>query len=260
MEILLLLAFIAVFISISVMNKRNRAQKIAQQEQNKTDAQALKMSVNSSTSFSNKYNFLAEEDYSGTTGDIQWTLVSKEIEFNNNNHHSHTWKRTTLWSTMDVKMQEGKFLMFMSTPRIDNSKNKIKKGFFAGIVNTFAELAIDLYVGSYFGPQYKSLVNIDGAVKIDIPELKNFFILTNDESLSKKLLNDVAVKFIVNWMHNKPRFAHESNVNMWGALFSEDGVIVSCQADMTTAAEAKVFADFGASLATLMKEATLQVS
>jgi hypothetical protein len=150
--------------------------------------------------------------------------------------------------------------MFMSTPRIDNSKNKIKKGFFAKIVNSVAELAIDLYVGSYFGPQYKSLVNIDGATKIDIPELKNFFILTNDDSLSKKFLTDITVKFIVNWMHNKPHFAHDSDVNMWGALFCEDGIIVSCQAEMTNANEAKVFSDFGASLATLMKEASLQVS
>ncbi|HEV8511666.1 MAG TPA: hypothetical protein VGQ59_00220, partial [Cyclobacteriaceae bacterium] len=140
------------------------------------------------------------------------------------------------------------------------SKNKIKKGFFAKIVNSVAELAIDLYVGSYFGPQYKSLVNIDGATKIDIPELKNFFILTNDDSLSKKFLTDITVKFIVNWMHNKPHFAHDSDVNMWGALFCEDGIIVSCQAEMTNANEAKVFSDFGASLATLMKEASLQVS
>ncbi|HEV8514309.1 MAG TPA: hypothetical protein VGQ59_13600, partial [Cyclobacteriaceae bacterium] len=108
MEILLFVLFIAVFVFVTVMNKKNRAQKIAQQAKNKTDAQALNMDVNSSFTSSNKYNFLAEEDYSGTTGDIQWTLVSKEIEFNNNNHHSRTRKRTTIWNTLDVKMQEGK--------------------------------------------------------------------------------------------------------------------------------------------------------
>jgi hypothetical protein len=103
-------------------------------------------------------------------------------------------------------------------------------------------------------------VNIDGATKIDIPELKEFFILTNDDSMSKKFLTDVTVKYMVNWMQNKPNFVHNSRVNRWGTLFSADGIIVSCQADMTNANEAKVFSDFGTSLATLMKEASLQVS
>src|SRR5215831_5057794 len=107
MEILFFVLFVAVFVFVSVMNKRNRAQKIAQQAKNKTDAQALNMDVSSSVGSTNKNNFLAEDDYSGTTGDIPWTLVSKEININDTRgNHGGGWKRTTIWNTREVKMQE----------------------------------------------------------------------------------------------------------------------------------------------------------
>jgi hypothetical protein len=259
MVFLFFAAFIALMAYASARQKKTRAQKIEQQAINKTVAQNLNMNVNSTVQGQN--DIVAKDDYSGTTGDIPWTLQSREIQYNNSNHnYGSSWKRTTRWNTAAARMENGKFFMIMSTPGFDNSKNKVKKGFFSGVVNKLAEFALDTYVKGYFGPQYTSLVNIDGATKIDIPELKEFFILTNDDPLSKKFLTDITVKYMVNWMHNKPHFTHDRDVNLWGALFSADGIIVSCQADMENADEAKVFSDFGASLATLMKEASLQVS
>jgi hypothetical protein len=128
MEILFIVVFIAVFVYGSIRQGKSRDQKAAQQATNKTDAQTLNMNVASTVGVYNKYDTVAEDDYSGTTGDIPWTLESKEIEFNNSKRNNGSaWKRTTRWSTKVVKMQKGKFFMIMSTPGFDNSKNKVKK-------------------------------------------------------------------------------------------------------------------------------------
>ena len=260
MEMFIMVLFITVFVYTYVNQRKNRAQRLVQQAKNKTDAQSLNMNVDSSIEVYRKYDSVTKDDYSGTTGDIPWTLKSREIYFNNSRrNHGSSWKRTTRWNTNVVRMAKGKFFMIMSTPGFDNSKNEVKKtGFFSGITNSLAEFAIDNYVTGYFGHQYASIVNIDGATVVNIPELKEFFILTNDDAVSKKFLTDVTIKFIVNWMNNKPHFSRDSRVNRWGMLFSQDGITVACQADMVNADEAKVFSDFGASIATLTKEASLQ--
>jgi len=145
--------------------------------------------------------------------------------------------------------------MMMSTPGHDNSgPQQQKKGMLSSLVSKLAEGALDMYVAGYFGEQYKPLINVDGGKKITIPELKEFFILTNDEPMAMKFLNPTTIKYITNWMANKPTFKHTWRVNSLGVLFAPDRSIVSCQALMTNANEAKVFSDFGAGLATLMKE------
>ena len=59
---------------------------------------------------------------------------------------------------------------------------------------------------------------------------------------------------IPSWKKQKQGFTCEGNVDQFGLLFSEHGAILSCQADMANAQEAKVFSDFGSVLCVKMKE------
>ncbi len=194
-----------------------------------------------------------ETDYSGNTGGIDWKLKSKAVYSTGGRRRA--WVRTTRWETSSVKMPAGKYLMLMSTPGNNTPLGPVKQeGFFNTMINKAADFALDMYVTSYFGPQYQDMINVTGeSSKVDHPALKDFLILTNDSPIAQRFLDDATAGVISNWKHQKMGFTREGNVDQFGLLFTQDGVILTCQADMANEQEAKLFADYGAVLAVKMK-------
>jgi hypothetical protein len=204
-----------------------------------------------------------ETNYSGNTGGIEWALTStvrltaSHSSSSANTRNLDVWRRSTRWRTKAAAWPPGKFLMLMAAPGYDSAKSPAKKGggFFSKIVQAVGNFALDFYVGGYFGGEYKKLVNLgDDGVKIEQSALKGFFILSNHEALANKFLDEGTITTITNWRKAELGFASEGQVDNFGVLFCEDGVILGCQADMANAQEAKMLAEFGAALAVKMQQ------
>ncbi len=194
-------------------------------------------------------------DYSGNTGGVSWTLRSVVRKVASQRGRT-SWHRSASWRTDGVRMPAGKFIMIMSTPEdMNNSNRQIKRGgFLNDLINKAADFALDFYVSGYFGDSYRSLINIGTeGVKIERPELKDFFILTNNEPLASKYFDANTAATISTWKSTNHGFAGEGKVDQFGLLFSPDGVILTCQTNMTNPQEVKMFSDFGAVLAVRMQ-------
>jgi len=194
---------------------KQRAEQIASDAKN---AGSLGMKMEANIQQVDSFETSTNENYSGTTGAIEWQLQTREI-FDRAHRRGTTGSYSTQWTSSTARFPNDKFLMMMSTPGHDNSgPQQQKKGILSSLIDKLAEGALDLYVAGYFGEQYKPLINIDGGKKISIPELKEFFILTNDEPMAVKFLNPTTIKYITNWMANKPTFKHTWRVNSLGVL------------------------------------------
>jgi hypothetical protein len=253
--------FVIVVIAIVLINKfkkgRDEAVKrnIHQQKQEQAQAIGIQVASQAEGRVSNSGEIHGETDYNGSTGGIDWTLKSTVLVDNSGNDRNRVWRRKSMWRTAAVKIPAGKFIMLMSTPG-EMKLGSIKRGgFINDLVNKAAEAVLDLYVGSYFGKEYKSLVSIgERGVKIERDQLKDFLILTNDEPLAQKYFDEATATTISHWKKASQGFALENKVDQFGLLFSPEGVILTCQADMRNANEVKSFSDFGAALTIKMQQ------
>jgi hypothetical protein len=197
------------------------------------------------------------KEFAGNSGGIEWKLESVVVQSRtaNDTNDSH-WTRKTTWHTDTVKFPLNKFLMLMSAPGGHTGAKQIERGgLINSLINKAADFALDIYVSSYFGSRYTSLVSIgEDGVKIDRPALSDFLILTNIEPTASKFLDGATTGVIANWKNQKQGFSHEGNVDQFGLLFSPEGMILSCQVDMANEQEARMFADFGAVLGVKMKQ------
>ncbi len=197
------------------------------------------------------------KDYAGVTGNIKWTLTSsvwyEDIGRSSSKVLSRSWSSKSVWQTDAIKLPVGKFIMVMSIPGEVKTSDIKRGGFVNSMINMAAEVALDVYVGGYFGNEYKSLVSIgEDGVKIKRDELKDFMILTNVEPLAEKYFDEATVATIASWKKMDTGFLQENKVDQFGLLFSPDGVILSCMANMDSESEIKMFSDFGSVLATKM--------
>jgi len=193
------------------------------------------------------------DEYTGTTGGINWKLrstVLKKLPGRNRD-----WLRSTRWETSTVKFPPGKYLMVMSIAGGEIPKGNFKQeGLLNTIINQAADFALDIYVGGYFGAQYQPMINVTGdSVKIDKPELSDFFILSNHEPVAQAFLDEATTTVLSQWKKQKMGFTRENNVDQFGILFCEDGVIFSCKSDMANEQEATMLADFAAVLCVKMR-------
>lgn len=204
---------------------------------------------------SNSGEIHGDTDYSGTTGGVDWTLKSTVLVDSSGSDRNRVWKRKSMWRTPAAKLPAGKFIMLMSTPGEIKLGSIKRGGFINELVNKAADAVLDLYVGSYFGSEYRSLVSIgEDGVKIERDQLKDFMILTNIEPLAQKYFDEATAVTISHWKKSSQGFALENKVDQFGLLFSPDGVILTCQANMNNANEVKAFSDFGAALTIKMQQ------
>jgi hypothetical protein len=196
--------------------------------------------------------------YEGNTGGVSWTLKSIVIRHSAASRtvtSNRVWKRKSMWKTDSVKFPVGKFIMLMSTPGEIKTSEIKRGGFINTLINKAADAALDIYVAGYFGSEYCSLVGIgEDGVKVEREQLKDFMILTNDAATAEKYFDESTVSTIANWKQSNQAFKRENKVDQFGLLFSPDGVILSCQTNMTTTEEVKAFSDFGSVLTIKMKE------
>ncbi len=125
------------------------------------------------------------------------------------------------------------------------------KGFIGNMVNKLAEVMLDMYVGSFFGDQYKHLINISDGHIIKRTEEDDFFILTNDVILSEKFLTQTETT-IRKWKTQNAGFASEKIVDAFGVLFAPEEMIFSIQTSLDTEEEVQHLASFAAALAVSM--------
>lgn len=264
------IAFYGIFawVILGFFRKRKLSEKVIKHTQN-TQAEAKAMGLNVEQKVSgrtaNMGGGLAVEGdthYAGTTGDIEWKLLSSIKLTDNNNSDAvnsrdlDVRKRNTRWNTVAAAWPKGKFLMLMAAPGYDSTKHAINRGgFFNKLVQVAGDFMLDVYVSGYFGSQYKSLVGIgDDGVKLDRPALNNFLILTNHETLANKFLDEGTVNTIASWRNAQMGFRSESAVDNFGILFCSDGMIFGCQADMADPTEANKLSEFGSALAIKMQQ------
>jgi hypothetical protein len=189
--------------------------------------------------------------YEGTTGDIPWTMAV-EVRMGDRGtgtRANEVWKQTTRWKTTSVSWPAGKFLMIMSTPGEMKVGDVKEGGLFNKMINWAANQFLDLYVGGYFGSEYKPLVNVEGATILRKEVMKDFYMITNEPALAEKFLDEATQTTMANWKKLPQGFKQEGRVDQFGLLFAPDGMLLACQAALTDPNEAKMFSDFGAALA-----------
>lgn len=246
---ILFVAFVAfLFLRRSQKKKDDAVMRDAEQRTTE-DAKAAGIRVETDARGVRGGDVVGTNDYQGSTGGINWTLRSS---LSVGQKGRRIGKST--WRTADVKWPAGKFLLLISTPK-DMKTGRIERG---GMMNTLinkaADLLLDVYVGLYFGSEYKSLVNIgEDGVKIERENLSDFTVLTNNPDLAERYFDEATSKVISGWKEASQGFAREDQVDQFGLLFAPDGVILTCQANMTNAQETKLLSDFGAALAVKMQ-------
>lgn len=256
--------FVIVVIVIVLLNKYKKGKdemvksNIHQQKQEQAQAVGIEVASQADGHVSNSGEIHGETKYNGTTGGVDWTLISTVLVGDRTvgaGGRNQVWKRKSVWKTLATKLPAGKFIMIMSTPGEIKLGTIKRGGFINDLVNKAADAVLDLYVGSYFGSEYKSLVSIgEDGVKIERDQLKDFLILTNDEPLAQQYFDEATASTISHWKNSSQGFAREDKVDQFGLLFSPDGVILTCQANMSNAKEVKSFSDFGAALTIKMQQ------
>jgi hypothetical protein len=253
--------FVIVVIVIVLINKfkkgKDEAVKrdIHQQKQEQAQAIGIQVASQADGHVSNSGEIHGDTDYAGNTGGIDWTLKSTVLVESSGEDRDKVWKRKSMWRSHAAKLPEGKFIMMMSTPGEIKLGTIKRGGFINDLVIKAADAVLDLYVAGYFGKEYKSLVSIGKeGVKIERDQLKDFMILTNDEPLAQKYFDEATASTISHWKNSSQGFSREDKVDQFGLLFSPDGVILSCQANMNNANEVKAFSDFGSALAIKMQQ------
>lgn len=231
---------------------RNKNNALRQSVRQKTEAEATAIGLHVATQADGGVRggeVLATNQYQGTTGGIAWTLESSLRAGQKGRKVGKS-----MWRTAAVKWPAGKFLLLISTPP-DMKTGRIERGGFVNnLINKAADLLLDVYVSLYFGAEYKSLVNIgEDGVKIEKDTLRDFTILTNHAELAERFLDEHATRVISEWKQSIQGFSREQQVDQFGLLFAPDGVILTCQANMSHPGEVKLLSDFGSALAVKMK-------
>jgi hypothetical protein len=251
--------FFVVFIAFIFLGRSKKKKddllKTQRQQDVKQQAGAAGLQVISQADgrVSNTGEIHGDTDYNGTTGEIDWTLKSTVLVGSSGDDRNQVWKRKSVWRTQAAKLPAGKFILLMSTPGEIKLGNIKRGGFINDLVNKAADAVLDIYVAGYFGSEYKSLVSIgEDGVKIEREQLKDFMILTNIEPLAQHYFDEATAATISFWKKNNQGFTREDKVDQFGLLFSPDGVILTCRANMGNASEVKLFSDFGAALTTKM--------
>ena len=126
-------------------------------------------------------------------------------------------------------------------------------GFMSNVVNKVAEVMLDMYVGSFFGEQYKSMINIADSSIIQRSDEDDFFILTNTLDTSENFLSKTE-PVIRKWKAQNAGFTAEKVVDAFGILFAPDEMIVSVQTNLNTKEEVDILASFASALAVGMNE------
>lgn len=258
-----------IFFLFGMFRKRKNSELVKQQQANQRNEAAAKgMQVTSQRASEvvvrtdGAVEAAGETEYSGTTGGIVWKLVSevratsRDVDDRPGRQNTDVWKRSTRLKTESVKFPAGKFLLLMSTPGYDSASKPIKRsGFLNKLVNMAADVALDFYVGGYFGSQYKSLVGIgNDSEKIERTLLNDFMILTNHKNLGERFLDEATTTVIANWKKQNQGFTREGSVDQFGLLFAPDAMVLGCQADMANADEVKTLSDFACVLAVRMND------
>jgi hypothetical protein len=247
----LLLIAAAVIVVVFVLRQRKKDAAIKQDVRQKSEAEAKAAGIQVTAQADGSVRggeVMGATDYKGTTGGIDWTLRSSLTTGQKGRKVGKS-----MWRTSAVKWPQGKFLLLISTPP-EMKTGKIERGGFMNtLINKAADVLLDVYVGLYFGSEYKSLVNIgEDGVKIEREGLGGFTILTNHQDLAERFLDEATIKVISGWKESSQGFAREQQVDQFGLLFAPDGVILTCQANMTSAEEVKLLSDFGAVLSVKM--------
>ena len=195
-----------------------------------------------------------ETHYEGDLGGIKWEGTSA-YRHKSAGHRQSASFRYFKWRTSSVHFEEGRFLMIMSLP----SKLKLQvpqqqsKGFMSNMVNKLAEVMLDMYVGSFFGEQYKSMINISDSTIIQRTEEDDFFMLTNALETSENFLSKTE-SVIRKWKLQNAGFTSEKVVDAFGILFAPNEMIVAVQTNLNTKEEVDILASFASALAVGMNE------
>jgi hypothetical protein len=194
-----------------------------------------------------------ETRYEGELGGIKWEGLST-YQQKRSTRTRHATFRYFKWKTSSVQLGNNKFLMIMSLPdKIKLQAPQQSKGFMSNMVNKLAEVMLDMYVGSFFGEQYKSMINIGDSQIIQRSEADDFFMLTNAMDESEKFLEKTE-PVIRKWKSENAGFSSEKMVDAFGILFGPDEMIVSIQTSLDTQEEVDMLAAFASALGVGMNE------
>lgn len=181
--------------------------------------------------------------FTGSAGGVAWRAeVSLDPRLRDGASRARTqWTRITVTA---ARTAPGTFLLVMRVPgeqRLAIGKAPEGDGLLASLARQAIEAALDLYVGGFFGPAHRALVNVAGSEVLDV--LPGHFVLTNDAAAARARL-DEGTRRRLQALEVAPAGATVGH----GLLWSPDGLVLGCPVALRRPEDVKRAADQVAAL------------
>ena len=199
-----------------------------------------------------------EQSYSNTlegqSNEISWKLTSSVMVTEDESGRNQVSKRQTSWTTPDVRLPAGKFILMQPVPGTYKYRPDPKEGFLGNMVKWAADTALNVMVSGYFGDRYASVVNLDGSETVMAEGINNYFIRSSVPDTARRFAEGPAGEMIKTWRGAAQGFDHEEEMDMTHFLVADDGMHAACNVSMGSEEEARKFSEFCSALAAELKK------
>lgn len=181
--------------------------------------------------------------FSGASGGLPWTAQVEALLDHDQAGPRRVWKQRTRLTFAGVRAAPGTFVLAMALPpgvEVPPAP-AAGAGFLAGLAAQAVEGILDLYVGGYFGPEHRALVNLAGSFREEGPP--GFFLLATDRTLAARLLDAEGKVLLAGLREGAATPREQEALRGFGLLVSPDGLTFACQAAFQDAAELRGLAE-----------------
>lgn len=187
--------------------------------------------------------------FSGASGGLPWTAQVEALLDHDQAGPRRVWKQRTRLTFAGVRAAPGTFVLAMALPPgvVVPPAPVPGPGFLAGLAAQAVEGILDLYVGGYFGPEHRALVNLAGSLREEGPP--GFFLLATDRALAARLLDGEGKALLAGLREGGDTPREREALRGLGLLATPDGLTFACQAAFQDAAELRGLAERVARLA-----------
>ncbi len=188
----------------------------------------------------------------GSDHAFSWVMIAEWIKNRSfqSGFRSDTIRQNTKWFSQDLRFDQGKYLLIMTLPRKMSIPDIKNGGFINTLINWFAEKLLKFFVASYFGSDFKKIVNLHDSKIFRFEKEQDYHIFSNDFDRVSNLLDDNLKAFLTDWRTNYPAVAERKQI---GILVSEEGIIVSSQLAYFEEPGTQQFLDFSLAVSRLLK-------
>jgi hypothetical protein len=180
----------------------------------------------------------------GVHDGIAWTLTSAVTVRAEDDGSRLVADRTTRWECRNLALPQGQFILLQAHPKPVEVRPEGGQGFLGRIARKLGEMAVDVYVSTYFGEGFAELVNLDGSETVAVEGIPSYFIRSNTPAAARRFLEGPVKTRIRAWKEQTQGFEHEDEVDLLGILVHDKGVSAACMTSMGSEEEARILAGF----------------